>query len=875
MRSRIIYLLVIVLLLPCMAHARKKKENPKEAVTERKDNRYEELFRDKACETVKGLLTLHKVDGKIYFEIPTKLMNREMLLGSTISGTTDNMFGSIGERPSDPLLVTFTQKDSTLVSLGLIQTTYMTQNETLKERMNRGNIPAVIKNFEIKAYTPDSTAVVVDMTDFLLSDNETLPSFSPWSPILSMMWGSPLNKNFMREESQVLKMKAFEDNVTVQSQLAFRLSAETSYFRYCSDKPVTQIMTRNFILLPEIPARPRYADPRIGVFYQGMYEMGDPKKGIDVLYYATRWRLEPTDEEAYRRGELVEPKKPIVFYVDNAFPDQWKKYIKEGICEWNAAFEKIGFKNVMRAEDFPTNDPDFDPDNLKYSCIRYSPSIVANAMGPSWTDPRTGEILNASVYVYHNLVELVQDWRFLQTAAADPSVRKIRLDDKDFGDCLRYVLAHEVGHTLGLMHNMSASAAIPTDSLRSPSFTRKYGTTYSIMDYARNNYVAQPGDAARGVKMTPPRLGLYDYYVIEWLYKPLLDIGSAREEIPVLDQFITERSDNPVYRYGKQQFREYYDPRAMEEDLGDDPVKSATYGVKNLKYVLEHMDEWVKDEDKDYKFRKNMLNEARYQFARYLNHVMCNLGGLYLNERYENDKVPAYGVVSRERQKNALRFVLELTRDFSWLDDMKGLPLGREVAEEFQKDILRGLLMIIHKVAMTQTFSDEKKPFSREEYLSDLYDFVMTPTLQGKKLTKGEQSLQKGLLAALLEASGAQKKDMGMKPFEWNLKTPFVRVPESVRALSREKYGEIGEDVMGRFTNRRTWGEQRNMQHPAEVSGFGDPFFLFKTFPMEPDNYTLLRKMYSAFKGKQNVGTPEMQQYYKLMVRQMDNIFND
>lgn len=508
MRSRIIYLLVIVLLLPCMAHARKKKENPKEAVTERKDNRYEELFRDKACETVKGLLTLHKVDGKIYFEIPTKLMNREMLLGSTISGTTDNMFGSIGERPSDPLLVTFTQKDSTLVSLGLIQTTYMTQNETLKERMNRGNIPAVIKNFEIKAYTPDSTAVVVDMTDFLLSDNETLPSFSPWSPILSMMWGSPLNKNFMREESQVLKMKAFEDNVTVQSQLAFRLSAETSYFRYCSDKPVTQIMTRNFILLPEIPARPRYADPRIGVFYQGMYEMGDPKKGIDVLYYATRWRLEPTDEEAYRRGELVEPKKPIVFYVDNAFPDQWKKYIKEGICEWNAAFEKIGFKNVMRAEDFPTNDPDFDPDNLKYSCIRYSPSIVANAMGPSWTDPRTGEILNASVYVYHNLVELVQDWRFLQTAAADPSVRKIRLDDKDFGDCLRYVLAHEVGHTLGLMHNMSASAAIPTDSLRSPSFTRKYGTTYSIMDYARNNYVAQPGDAARGVKMITPSFGI-------------------------------------------------------------------------------------------------------------------------------------------------------------------------------------------------------------------------------------------------------------------------------------------------------------------------------------------------------------------------------
>ena len=270
-----------------------------------------------------------------------------------------------------------------------------------------------------------------------------------------------------------------------------------------------------------------------------------------------------------------------------------------------------------------------------------------------------------------------------------------------------------------------------------------------------------------------------------------------------------------------------------------------------------------------------MLNEARYQFARYMNHVICNLGGLYLNERYENDKVPAYGVVPRERQKEALHFMLEQIRDLSWLDDMKGLPLGREVADEFQKDILRGLLMVVHKVAMTQTFSDEKRPFSREEYLSDVYNFIMAPTLQGKKLTKSEQKLQKGLLAALLDESGAQNKDMGMKPFGWSLKTPLVQVPESVKALSREKYGEIGEDVMGRFTNRRTWGEKRSIQNPAEVSGFGDPFFLFKAFPMEPDNYSLLRKMYSAFKSKQNVGTPEMQQYYKLMVRQMDNIFND
>ena len=869
MRNKTIFFLIVAFLLPCIGMAGSKKDKKT-----KKETPYQRLFKDKKCKTVKGVITIHKMDDKVYFEIPLQVLGREMLLGSTITEITSNLFGSVGEKPFDPLHVVFVKDDSATVSLREVNSIQTTSTERYKKLMSEGSMPATMESFEVKAYTPDSSAVIIDMTRFLLSDKGEFSPFTPWSPILMMNRDMKMEKQYKNQLSCVGEVKSFEDNFSVQSLLTYEMSVRDRWFYYLYKMPFSVVMTRSFLLLPETPMRPRPADPRIGIFVGGKYAF-DEGEQTQIDYYATRWRLEPKDREAYERGELVEPIKPIVFYVDNAFPENWKKYVKKGVEEWQAAFEKIGFKNAIVAKDFPTDDPNFDPDNLKYSCVRYSPSPIANAMGPSWTDPRSGEIIQANISVYHNLIQLVQDWRFLQTAAADPSVRKVDMDEETLGDCIRYVISHEVGHTLGFMHNMAASAAIPTDSLRSPSFTQKYGTTYSIMDYARNNYVAQPGDAARGVRMTPPVLGLYDYYLIHWLYTPIYSARSSKEEVPVLDRWISEKSGDPVYRYGKQQFREYYDPRAMEEDLGDDPVKSATYGVKNLKYVLEHMDKWVKDEDKDYKFRKNMLNEARYQFARYLNHVMCNLGGLYLNERYENDKVPAYGVVSRERQKNALRFVLEQTRDLSWLDDRKGLPLGREVAEEFQKDILRGLLMIIHKVAMTQTFSDEKKPFSREEYLNDLYDFVMTPTLQGKKLTKGEQSLQKGLLAALLEASGAQKKDMGMKPFEWNLKTPFVRVPESVRALSREKYGEIGEDVMGRFTNRRTWGEQRNMQHPAEVSGFGDPFFLFKTFPMEPDNYSLLRKMYSAFKGKQNVGTPEMQQYYKLMVRQMDNIFND
>ena len=863
-KNKIIYLFIIALLLPCSGFARKKKKDSKES--EKPESCYEQLFKNKAHETKKGLITLHKMEGKIYFEIPLEVMGREMLLGSTIAASTDNLLGGVGERTHTPLRVVFVQKDSNKVSLGEIQTIYTTTNANYRERMQRGNLPAVIKNFEVQAWSPDSTAVVIDMTDFLVNDNETLPAFFPWSPILSMMNG-PLNKNFMQENSQVLEIKAFDDNVSVQSQLAYRVTADTWMGTYCKDKPVTNIITRNFILLPDDMARPRYADPRIGVFFDGKYDIGHPKKNIDVFYHVTRWRLEPTDEAAFRRGELVEPVKPIVFYVDDAFPANWLPYIRQGILTWNEAFEKIGFKNVMQVRDFPSDDPNFDPENLKYTCIRYSPSVVANAMGPSWIDPRTGEIINASVYVYHNLVELVQDWRFLHTAPADPSVRRVKLDEKTFGDCLRYVIAHEVGHCLGLMHNMSASAAIPTDSLRSPSFTRKYGTTHSIMDYARNNYVAQPGDAERGVRVTPPNLGLYDYYVIEWLYKPILDAPTAKDEMPVLDRFISDRSGDPVYRYGKQQFWDVFDPSSIEEDLGDDPVKSATYGVKNLKYLLANLNSWVAHEDKDYKFRLNMVNEARFQFYRYCVHVLRNIGGFYFNEIYEGDKLPAYSIVPRERQKQALRFLLEQTKDVSWLDNVPGLPLGRDLGVEIQQEIMRGMLRVSPLVAINEKLTTDSKPFTRDEYMNDIYNFVMAPTLQNKVLTKNERSFLQEFVNSLIEETGANKKDMGAEPFRLRSES-LVRVPEGIKALSRERYGILDHNVLGIFSNAEYIPAGR-------VSGFGDVHLWYRPYPSEPASFKMLQKVYTLVKSKQNVGNAEMQQYYKLLARQMGNILDN
>lgn len=370
-----------------------------------------------------------------------------------------------------------------------------------------------------------------------------------------------------------------------------------------------------------------------------------------------RWNVQPKDMEAYKRGELVEPVKPIVFYIDNTFPAEWKKAIHAGVLEWNAAFEKIGFKNVMQAKDFPMDDPEFDPDNLKYSCIRYAPIDVANGMGPSWTDPRTGEIINASVYIYHDVIKLVNDMRFVQTAQVNERVRTKKLPQDILDESLNYVIAHEVGHCLGLMHNMGASSSYPVDSLRSASFTQKYGTTPSIMDYARNNYIAQPGD--KGLRLTPPNIGVYDFYAIKIGYQPIPEAKTAEEENAIVRGWIAEKAGDPMFRYGKQQLQAVYDPSALMEDLGDDAVKAGEYGIKNLKYILEHVNEWMDKEDPNFDYRINIYGEIVNQCFGYLYNALMNIGGFYLNEHEVNDPRPSFAVVPKEKQKQSLRFLIK------------------------------------------------------------------------------------------------------------------------------------------------------------------------------------------------------------------------
>ena len=848
----------------------KKKGKKEEKVEVKKETPYEKFFKGKKCETVKGLIILHKMDNKIYFELPLSLLGKDMLIGSTVTEITNNGFANVGEKPHEPMHVMFTRTDST-INLRQVTCAYMSKDRNLQERIKTSMMPAIIENLAIKAYSPDSTAVVIDMTNFLLSDNEQLNPFSAYAPVT---WsGAWIEKEFKRNNSQIAKIKAFDDNVSVQSSLTYSVSLRDKRSYYWYKEPFTAVMTRTFLLLPEEPMRPRLADPRINIFWQGYSEFSNEGNGMKPLYYANRWRLEPKDEAAYRRGELVEPKKPIVFYIDNAFPEMWKPYMKYAVEVWQKAFENIGFKNAIIAKDFPTNDPEFDPDNLKYSCIRYSPSSVANAMGPSWTDPRTGEIINASVYVYHNVIKLVQDWRFLHTAAVDSDVRKVVLDDEIIGDCIRYVVSHEVGHCLALMHNMSASAAIPVDSLRSPSFTQKYGTTYSIMDYARNNYVAQPGDKEKGVRLTPPELGLYDMFSISWLYRPLLDAKTPEDEVPTLSKWISEKSGNLAYRYGKQQFRTRLDPSSVEEDLGDDAMKAGVYGIKNLKIILANLNGWVGKDDPDYRFRLNMYNEVIYQYFRYLNNVLMNIGGIYMNERYDGDVLPSYTVVPRKDQRRAVKFLLDQMKDMDWLDAkemQEGYPLRGNIASYLQDEIFFAMIKQIGNVMICANKSLGEDVYTAEDYMKDIYDYVWAPTQQGKTLTSIEKLMQINLLTTIMDQAGVVSEQKGT-PFA--LAGNMIRIPEVMKEQSRAAYGLISEEFAGIYSNleRLVPFESEDLLRQAERMGFDS--YVGVTAPYIPTGhiyFDVLKKTLSLLKSKVNTGSTDTKQHYKLLIYKIE-----
>ncbi len=754
-------------------------------------NAYEEFFKGKKCETVTGMMTLHKMDGKLYMEIPEDLLGRDFLLASTVSETSDNFNSVVGSKPFTPLHLKFC-KVSDKIRLMNIEKANISRNkgDNVDKALAKSNIDAVFRTYDISVYNADSTAFVIDVTDLFCSDEKMLSPFDPFS-----LYTAGKNKrttSFSSENSYIKAIKAFEDNVVVKSLMSYTFSVRSSKKTLIEDQPFSALMTRSLMLLPETPARPRITDSRMSVFPSAVIVYDSESIITKPVYIAHRWRLEPSDTSAFRKGILTEPVRPITFYIDPDFPEEFRPYIKEGVSQWSEAFEKIGFRNAVVALDFPEDDPEFDPDNVKYSCVRYAPTPIENSMGPSWVDPRSGEILSASVYIYHDILKLLGKWLFVQTAQADSRVRTTDIPKEVLGDALRYVVSHEVGHCLGFMHNMSASSVIPVDSLRSPSFTGTYGTTTSIMDYARFNYVAQPGDFEKGVRMTPPRFGVYDYYTVKWNYMPVFDVADMWEEYEVTSGWIHEASSNPVYRYGKQQST-VVDPRSQSEDLGDDAVRASEYGIANLKYILDNLGEWVGKEDRDYSFRRGIYETVQEQYMQYLLHVYANVGGIYLYEKMEGDPVPLYESTPASRQAAAFHFLLRQLDDLEWIDNeplVSGLGMLERPSDTMRDLLVKMLVSCPEKVELSAVKSKETEPYTPEICLDELCSYVWKPTLHNSVLTSAQKETQRLFIGYLGKGAGI-KVNMGEKSeAAYNEPSLAYFVPDNRSPLYYDKFME-------------------------------------------------------------------------------------
>tara|TARA_B100000524_G_scaffold99362_1_gene47570 strand:+ start:107 stop:2602 length:2496 start_codon:yes stop_codon:yes gene_type:complete len=770
-----------------------KKENKKETIQP-----YGKVIKKSAISD-EGLFIVHKVEDNQYYEIPDSLFGREMLMVTRISKTASGI--GFGGGKQNTQVLRWERKNKKVLLRVVSHQIVASDSLPIHEAVVNSNFEPILYSFDIKAIGKDSNSTVIQVNKFFEEDVKAI--------------GYPSKRRKAYKISGIDKTRCY-----IESIKSYPLNIESRHVKtYKASEPpsnsstgsISMELNNSMVLLPVKPMRRRYFDQRVGWFSRSQTDYGLENQKSKSVRYLDRWKLEVKKEdiEKFKKGELVEPKKQIVYYVDRATPKKWIPYLKQGIEDWQIAFEEAGFKNAIIAKDPPSieEDPDWSPEDVRYSVVRYLASPIPNANGPHVSDPRSGEILESDINWYHNVMLLLRNWFFIQTAAINPEARTPEFRDEVMGSLIRFVSAHEVGHTLGLPHNMGSSSAYPVDSLRSVHFTKKYGTAPSIMDYARFNYVAQPED--KGVSLMP-NVGIYDKHSIRWGYRPILEAKSAKDEKPILDQWIRAHEKDPMYRFGSQQFGNPIDPSSQTEDLGDDAIKASLYGIENLKKIVPNLNKWTYSEGEDFQELEDLYAQIFNQYNRYMGHVIANIGGVYENYKTFDQSGSVYSHVVKNHQKQCMKFLNEqLFKTPAWLinKDISNKIEFTGLTERIRKSQSNNLKKILDFARLARVIENNtvnnNESYSLIEMLNDLQSGIWSELRTSSAITVYRRNLQKAYIERMDYLINKKQSEItGIE--KYTLKRTKVNINQSdIISVCRGKLEELKSQIKKRLPSYR------------------------------------------------------------------------
>lgn len=717
---------------------------------------YAEVITEKA-KTFKGLFKTHKVDERWFYEIPDSIINREMLVVTRLAKTPANLKGFGQQYGGEQINQQVWKWERRGKQIFIRVPSYTTKADTssdMYQSVKNSNLDQILASFEIKAYNKDTSGVVIDVTDFYNGDVAAIGASDQARKAYKINPGS-----LDPSRSYIDTIKTFPINIEVKTAKTYRAGESPTDN---SNAAITFEFNTSMLLLPKTPVKARLMDSRVGYFGQSQVDYGSDAQKAERTAYIHRWNLVPKDTNAYKRGELVEPVKPIVIYIDPATPKKWVPYLIQGINDWQIAFQEAGFKNAIigKAAPSPKEDPEFSVEDSRYSVVRYFASDIENAYGPHVSDPRTGQILETHIGWYHNVMNLLRNWYFIQTAAVNPAVRRAKFTDEQMGELIRFVSSHEIGHTLGLPHNFGSSYAYPVDSLRSKTFTAKHGTAPSIMDYARFNYIAQPGD---GVTKFYPQIGEYDKWSIKWGYSWIPGNKTVAQEKEVLNTWVLKNAGNPLYFYGRQGTS--LDPRLQSEDLGDNAMKAGTYGIANLKRILPNLEKWTFQKGEEYKDLKELYGEVIDQFSRYMGHALANIGGMSENFKTYDQAGAVYSYLPKGKQKEAISFFkAQLFSTPLWLVNNAELAKfdNGQVLNRIKSVQTNTLAGILSPYRLARLLDNETKNGAVQAYtLPELFSDLRTTVFAAGRADAFKRNLQRAYVDRL---SDLMTKDSDLPP---------------------------------------------------------------------------------------------------------------